>query len=166
MAGVPVYGLPDRPGMRSKPPGAKGSGRMAAKAGANPVGGGNPQGGIAPRAGRSAFQSGLRFGAMCVAALVLLPMAMAVLAALVGSLDTWRALAANLLPRAGLTTLALAAMVGILVAIIGTVTAWLVTNCRFFGVRVLEVAPEGGRHAAQERGAGCTAAGRNRNRHP
>jgi iron(III) transport system permease protein len=65
---------------------------------------------------------------------------MAVLvAALTGSFDTWRHLAATVLPGYALNTLLLCVSVSAGAAALGTAAAWLVTMTRFPGVRVLEV---------------------------
>jgi len=73
--------------------------------------------------------------AFCVA-----PIVAAALAALSGDLETWREVLSTVLPRYTATTLTLVAIVGISTAVIGSVTAWLVTVYRFPGVRILEVA--------------------------
>ncbi|WP_120501758.1 iron ABC transporter permease [Roseovarius sp. EL26] len=72
---------------------------------------------------------------ICVA-----PIIAAALAAFAGDLDTWRNVLSSVLPRYTQTTLALVLIVGVSTAIIGSVTAWLVTVYRFPGVRVLEIA--------------------------
>ncbi|NHQ74108.1 iron ABC transporter permease [Roseovarius gahaiensis] len=72
---------------------------------------------------------------VCVA-----PILAAALAAFTGDLDTWRNVLSSVLPRYTRTTLALVAIVGVSTAIIGSITAWLVTVYRFPGVRWLEVA--------------------------
>ncbi|SFN59351.1 iron(III) transport system permease protein [Roseovarius lutimaris] len=68
------------------------------------------------------------------------PIVAAALAALSGDLETWREVLSTVLPRYTATTLTLVAIVGISTAVIGSVTAWLVTVYRFPGVRILEVA--------------------------
>ncbi len=77
--------------------------------------------------------------ARTVAALCLLPVVAVAIAAATGTLDGWRALAETVLPRYAATTAALAGLVALGTAVIGTGTAWLVTACRFPGVRVWEV---------------------------
>src|SRR6056297_513531 len=72
---------------------------------------------------------------LCVA-----PILAAGLAAFTGDLQTWREVLSSVLPRYTATTLALVAIVGVSTAVIGSVTAWLVTVYRFPGVRLLEVA--------------------------
>ena len=72
--------------------------------------------------------------------LILLPIVATVLAALSGSFATGRGLAATLLPEATWSTLVLAICVGIGTALIGTISAWLVTAYRFPGSHILEIA--------------------------
>ena len=72
---------------------------------------------------------------LCVA-----PIVAAALAAFTGDLETWREILSSVLPRYARTTLALVAIVGVSTAVLGSVTAWLVTVYRFPGVRLLEVA--------------------------
>ncbi len=72
---------------------------------------------------------------LCVA-----PILAAALAAFTGDLDTWRNILASVLPRYTRTTLILVMIVGVSTALIGSVTAWLVTVYRFPGSRWLEVA--------------------------
>ncbi len=73
--------------------------------------------------------------AFCVA-----PILAAAFAALTGDLQTWRGVLSTVLPRYTATTLTLVVVVGASTAVIGSVTAWLVTVYRFPGVRILEVA--------------------------
>ena len=76
-----------------------------------------------------------------VAALVCIaPIVAAALSAFSGDLQTWRDILASVLPRYVRTTLALVVIVGAATALIGSVTAWLVTVYRFPGARFLEVA--------------------------
>jgi len=83
----------------------------------------------------------LRLGpiAVLVAAVCLLPVVAVMVAALTGSFDTWRHLAATVLPGYALNTLLLCVSVAAGAAALGTAAAWLVTMTRFPGVRVLEV---------------------------
>lgn len=69
-----------------------------------------------------------------------LPIIAAAVAAFAGDLSTWRDILSSVLPRYTITTLALVVIVGGATAIIGSVTAWLVTVYRFPGSRLLEVA--------------------------
>ena len=73
--------------------------------------------------------------AFCVA-----PILAAALAAFTGNLEVWRDVLASVLPRYVRTTLILVAIVGVATAVIGSVTAWLVTVYRFPGSRWLEIA--------------------------
>ena len=73
--------------------------------------------------------------AFCVA-----PILAAALAAFTGNLEVWRDVLASVLPRYVRTTLILVAIVGLATAVIGSVTAWLVTVYRFPGSRWLEIA--------------------------
>lgn len=73
-------------------------------------------------------------GAICI-----LPIVAVVVAALGGSLETWRGLSETVLPRYSWTTVQLVLLVGAGTAIIGTGSAWLVTTCRFPGARLFEV---------------------------
>lgn len=93
-----------------------------------------------PRAERAAVPRVLSAAALLVALLVLAPFVTTLLAASFGTLDTWRSLAGSLLPQAAATTAALAILVGAGVALVGTVTAWLVTACRFPGSKLFEIA--------------------------
>jgi iron(III) transport system permease protein len=68
------------------------------------------------------------------------PIVAAALAAFTGDLGTWRDILASVLPRYIRATLALVVIVGIGTALIGSVTAWLVTVYRFPGSRLLEIA--------------------------
>jgi iron(III) transport system permease protein len=73
-----------------------------------------------------------------VAALVLAPVGGLVGLAARGSIDLWPHLIENVLPHAVLETVQLLAGVGILVAIVGVGTAWLVATCDFPGRRILD----------------------------
>ncbi len=75
------------------------------------------------------------FALLCV-----LPIFAAALSALTGDLDTWRNVLASVLPTYTRTTLILVVIVGISTAVIGSVTAWLVTAYRFPGRQLLEIA--------------------------
>jgi len=85
------------------------------------------------RAGRS----WLRFS-IVVAVLVLLPILALTLEAIQGSTRLWAHLFATNLPSAFLETVVLLTGVGIIAAILGTSTAWLVTAYDFRGRAVLE----------------------------
>jgi len=78
--------------------------------------------------------------AWIVVALCVAPILAAVLAALTGDLQTWREVLATVLPRYVRTTLMLVLIVGLSTAVIGSLTAWLVTVYRFPGARWLEIA--------------------------
>ena len=73
-----------------------------------------------------------------IAALVLVPILALVWQATHGSAGLWSHLAAHVLPHALRQTVILMAGVGVLVAVIGTSTAWLVTAYDFPGRRFLE----------------------------
>ncbi|WBU54457.1 iron ABC transporter permease [Paracoccus sp. SCSIO 75233] len=73
-----------------------------------------------------------------IAGLVLLPVLALLWQAAQGSAGLWSHLAANVLPHAISQTVMLLAGVGVLVAVIGTSCAWLVTAYDFPGRRVLE----------------------------
>jgi iron(III) transport system permease protein len=75
-----------------------------------------------------------------IIAIIMLPMLATLFAALTGSLQTGRGLAATLLPPAIQSTLMLVVCVGFGTALTGTLTAWLVTAYRFGGSRILEIA--------------------------
>ena len=93
-----------------------------------------------PAARRRLF-SGRRLwplGSVLVAALVCLPILSLALIAAQGSPDFWQHLLHNVLPVALRETVVLLAGVGLLVAIIGAGTAWLVTACDFPGRRLFE----------------------------
>lgn len=72
-------------------------------------------------------------------AICVTPIVAAAASALAGDLDTWRNILSSVLPRYTATTLTLVLIVGAGTAIIGSLTAWLVTVYRFPGARVLEV---------------------------
>lgn len=74
-----------------------------------------------------------------VAAFCVAPIFAAVIAALGGDLETWRGLAASVLPRYAANTLMLGALVAVGSAAVGAGAAWLVTMYRFPGVRMFEV---------------------------
>ena len=79
---------------------------------------------------------GWQAAAFLVAALVLLPvLALGVFAAQ-GSPGLWAHLVQNVLPSAASQTVILLAGVGVIVASIGTITAWLVAACDFPGRRI------------------------------
>ncbi|WP_170334184.1 ABC transporter permease [Ruegeria arenilitoris] len=78
--------------------------------------------------------------ACLVAAACLLPMVAVVLAAVTGGTDTISHLLDTVLPRYALTTVVLVVLVAIGTFSIGVGAAWLVTMCRFPGVRFLEIA--------------------------
>ena len=78
--------------------------------------------------------------AWVIAALCVAPILAAGLAAFTGDLETWRNILASVLPRYATTTVFLVVIVGGATAVIGTVTAWLVTVYRFPGARWLEIA--------------------------
>ncbi len=78
--------------------------------------------------------------AWLVVAICVAPILAAALSALTGDLSVWREVLAPVLPRYAATTLFLVVAVGLSTAIIGSVTAWLVTVYRFPGQRWLEIA--------------------------
>src|SRR6056297_2047484 len=78
--------------------------------------------------------------AWIIVALCVAPIIASALAAFTGDLDTWRNVLASVLPRYTATTLILVMVVGLSTAVIGSVTAWLVTVYRFPGHRWLEIA--------------------------
>lgn len=79
-----------------------------------------------------------RLGAVAVAGLVCLPIAALVLIAFQGSTGLWPHMFAYVLPAAMRNTVILLLGVGLLVTLIGTTTAWLVTAYDFPGRRFLE----------------------------
>lgn len=79
-------------------------------------------------------------GAVLIAAVVLAPMLSVVWIAFHPTENIWPHLASTVLPRYFGTTLYLMAGVGLLTAVTGTVTAWLVAMYRFPGVRWLDYA--------------------------
>jgi iron(III) transport system permease protein len=78
--------------------------------------------------------------ALVLAGLCLLPVAAVALAAATGSFETWRHLAATVLPGFAANTALLALLVALGTAAVGTGAAWLVTMTRFPGVRLFEIA--------------------------
>lgn len=96
----------------------------------------------APGGSRKGPKTGTRVFAIlawCVALACLLPMAAVAIAALTGGTETIQHLLETVLPRYTLTTLALVALVAIGTLAIGVGAAWLVTMCRFPGVRFFEI---------------------------
>jgi iron(III) transport system permease protein len=77
-------------------------------------------------------------GSAAVALLVLAPLVSLAVAATRGSEELWSHLAAYVLPVALRDTLILLAGVGVLTALIGTATAWLVTAYEFPGRRLFD----------------------------
>ena len=77
-------------------------------------------------------------GAGAVACLVMLPIIALLLQALQGSAGLWSHLVSTILPVALADTAILLAGVGLITAILGTSTAWLVTAYAFPGRRMLE----------------------------
>lgn len=69
----------------------------------------------------------------------LLPMCAAVIAASLGTFETWRGLFATVLPGYIVNTILLVFIVGLGTAIVGTVTAWLTTAYQFPLRRALEI---------------------------
>ena len=80
---------------------------------------------------------GWSFGAIVIAALVMAPMVAVVWIAFHPTENIWPHLAATVLPRYLGTTLRMMFGVGLLAAIMGAATAWLVTMYRFAGARVM-----------------------------
>ena len=80
---------------------------------------------------------GWSFGAIVIAALVMAPMVAVVWIAFHPTENIWPHLAATVLPRYLGTTLRMMFGVGLLAAIMGAATAWLVTMYRFRGARVM-----------------------------
>lgn len=87
---------------------------------------------------RSIGASGWIVSASIVATLVLLPIFALALQAVQGSAGLWSHLLATTLPAALADTLILLCGVGLLVAVLGTGAAWLVTAYDFPGRRILE----------------------------
>ncbi|MFG6080238.1 ABC transporter permease [Paracoccus litorisediminis] len=81
--------------------------------------------------------TGWQIAAILIAALVLLPVAVLVGFALQGSIGLWPHLIRNVLANALMQTAILLAGVGSIVAVIGTVTAWLIAGFDFPGRRLL-----------------------------
>ncbi|MDZ4096632.1 MAG: iron ABC transporter permease [Paracoccaceae bacterium] len=79
-------------------------------------------------------------GALVIAALVLAPILAVVWIAVHPVENIWPHLLATVLPRYFANTLILMGGVGVLTALVGTGTAWLVTMYRFGGSRVLDYA--------------------------
>lgn len=75
--------------------------------------------------------------ACCVAACVLAPVASLIISALSSSQTQWAHLSRYVIPDAALTTLLLLLGVGIVVAMLGTGAAWLVTAFQFPGRKIL-----------------------------
>ena len=75
--------------------------------------------------------------ALLIAAVVLAPVLALAWAAIDGSSGLWQHLLANVLPQATLNTLIVLCGVGVLVSVIGTGSAWLVTAYEFPGRRML-----------------------------
>lgn len=84
--------------------------------------------------------SALRLAALAIALAVASPVLAVLAGALAPAGETWRHLAATLLPVFVRNSLLLALGVGAIVVVVGTACAWLVTTCAFPGRRVFEVA--------------------------
>ena len=82
--------------------------------------------------------SGWFFFAFLVASMAALPVLVIVLTALENTGSLWTHVLGNVLPQAAKTTLTLLLGTGVLVVILGTGSAWLVTAYDFPGRRVLE----------------------------
>lgn len=78
--------------------------------------------------------------AFFITAICLLPLLGVLAAAALGTLDTLRQLADTVLWRYTWTTLVLVSLVAAGSILIGTVTAWLVSACEFYGRRFFEIA--------------------------
>jgi iron(III) transport system permease protein len=76
--------------------------------------------------------------ALVVGALLVLPIAAVLLSALAPGQGTWAHLAATVLPSYVGNTIALVALVGVGVVIVGVPAAWIVAMCEFPGRRVFE----------------------------
>lgn len=81
--------------------------------------------------------SGWQLVAILIAALVLLPVAALAGFALQGSIGLWPHLFRNVLANALMQTATLLIGVGIMVSVLGTVTAWLIASFDFPGRRIL-----------------------------
>ena len=79
-----------------------------------------------------------RAGALCVSALLLLPIAAIAVLALTPTENIWPHLVATVLPDYLVQTAVLMTGVGLLTFLIGTSTAWLITMHRFPGRKVLQ----------------------------
>lgn len=86
----------------------------------------------------SLSERGWQFGAIAVAALVLLPLASIVWIALTPTSDVWGHLLETVLPRSLWTTVLLMLGVGLTTAATGIGTAWLTTMCRFPGHKLMD----------------------------
>ncbi len=83
---------------------------------------------------------GLRLAALAIALAVATPVLAVLSGALAPAGETWRHLAGTLLPVFVRNSLILALGVGLIVIVLGTVSAWLVTTSAFPGRRLFEVA--------------------------
>lgn len=92
----------------------------------------------APRRWRVPRRAGWLLASALVAGLVLAPVGALIWIALGGSVEGWSHLAAYVLPRAMLDTALLLAGVAVIVTVIGSGTAWLVTAYDFPGRRALD----------------------------
>ena len=81
---------------------------------------------------------GLTAASLLVAALFLVPIGSILASLLLPSQGTWQHLAETVLPGYIVNTLLLVLGVGVGVLLVGVSTAWLVTMCRFPGVRLFE----------------------------
>jgi iron(III) transport system permease protein len=89
-------------------------------------------------AARASKPALLAIGAGAVALLICLPV-LSIVGSLAGPLgENFDHLFATILPQAALNTVGLVLIVGLGTAVIGVGTAWLVTHCRFPGVRTFE----------------------------
>ncbi|MEM6355802.1 MAG: iron ABC transporter permease, partial [Pseudomonadota bacterium] len=75
-----------------------------------------------------------------VAAVCACPPISVAITAFTGSFETWGMLSSTVLPRYLWTTVQLVLMVAVGVTILGTACAWVITNTRFWGRPVFEIA--------------------------
>jgi iron(III) transport system permease protein len=92
----------------------------------------------APAARALARLDGFALASLLVAALFTVPVITVLSSVLQPGGEVWAHMAATVLPIYVRNTVAMVLAVGVLVAVLGTGTAWLVTMCRFPGVRVFE----------------------------
>ena len=84
------------------------------------------------------YPNGWTIGVLCLALVMLLPVAIILTGLVTNASDAWGHLATTVLPEYIRNSLVLMVGVGVGVLAIGVSTAWLVSTCQFWGRRWFE----------------------------